>query len=138
VAGITDGFLPLAEMDDATWERVFAVNVTAVMRLTQAVLPLMLAAGRGAIVNVSSEASLRGSASDAAYAAYAASKHAVNGLTKSTAFFHKNQGIRANAVAPGGYSSTSKPRSAPSTPPPFSARSCRPPCRLRPLPNRSP
>jgi NAD(P)-dependent dehydrogenase (short-subunit alcohol dehydrogenase family) len=44
VAGIMDAFLPPAEVDDATWERVFAVNVTAPMRLTRAVLPLMLAA----------------------------------------------------------------------------------------------
>jgi NAD(P)-dependent dehydrogenase (short-subunit alcohol dehydrogenase family) len=50
-------------------------------------------------VNVSSEASLRGSA---AGVAYTASKHAVNGLTKSTAFFHKGQGVRANGVVPGG------------------------------------
>jgi NAD(P)-dependent dehydrogenase (short-subunit alcohol dehydrogenase family) len=98
VAGIMDAFLPPAEVDDATWERVFAVNVTAPMRLTRAVLPIMLAAGGGAIVNVSSEASLRASASGAAYTA---SKHAVNGLTKSTAVFYKGQGIRANAVAPG-------------------------------------
>ncbi len=98
VAGIMDAFLPPAEVDDATWDRVFAVNVTAVMRLTRAVLPLMLAAGRGAIVNVSSEASLRASASGVAYAA---SKHAVNGLTKSVAVFYKGRGIRANAVAPG-------------------------------------
>jgi NAD(P)-dependent dehydrogenase (short-subunit alcohol dehydrogenase family) len=98
VAGIMDAFLPPAEVDDATWERVFAVNVTAVMRLTRAVLPLMLAAGGGAIVNVSSEASLRASASGVAYTA---SKHAVNGITKSTAVFYKGDGIRANAVAPG-------------------------------------
>jgi len=98
VAGIMDGFLPPAEIDDQTWERVFAVNVTSMMRMTRAVLPIMLAAGGGAIVNVSSEASLRGSA---AGVAYTASKHAVNGLTKSTAFFH-SQGIRANAVVPGG------------------------------------
>ena len=99
VAGIMDGFLPPAEIDHQTWEQVFAVNVTSVMRLTRAVLPIMLAAGEGAIVNVSSEASLRGSA---AGVAYTASKHAVNGLTKSTAFFYKSQGIRANAVVPGG------------------------------------
>ena len=98
VAGIMDAFLPPAEVDDATWERVFAVNVTAPLRLTRAVLPLMLAAGGGAIVNVSSEASLRASASGVAYTA---SKHAVNGLTKSTAVFYKGNGIRANAVAPG-------------------------------------
>jgi NAD(P)-dependent dehydrogenase (short-subunit alcohol dehydrogenase family) len=99
VAGIMDGFLPLAEIDDQTWERVFAVNVTSMMRLTRTVLPIMLAAGGGAIVNVSSEASLRGSA---AGVAYTASKHAVNGLTKSTAFFYHRQGIRTNAVVPGG------------------------------------
>jgi NAD(P)-dependent dehydrogenase (short-subunit alcohol dehydrogenase family) len=98
VAGIMDSFLPPAEVDDATWERVFAVNVTAAMRLTRALLPMMLAAGAGAIVNVSSEASLRASASGVAYTA---SKHAVNGLTKSTAVFYKGNGIRANAVAPG-------------------------------------
>jgi NAD(P)-dependent dehydrogenase (short-subunit alcohol dehydrogenase family) len=99
VAGIMDGFLPPGEVDDETWERVFAVNVTSIIRLTRAVLPIMLEAGHGAIVNVSSEASLRGSA---AGVAYTASKHAVNGLTKSTAFFYKRQGIRANAVVPGG------------------------------------
>jgi NAD(P)-dependent dehydrogenase (short-subunit alcohol dehydrogenase family) len=65
---------------------VLAVNLTSIMRLTRAVLPVMLAAGRGTIVNVSSEASLRG---PAAGVAYTASKHAVNGLTKSTAFFCK-------------------------------------------------
>ena len=90
VAGIMDAFLPPAEVDDATWERVFAVNVTAVMRLTRAVLPMMLAAGGGSIVNVSSEASLRASASGVAYTA---SKHAVNGITKSTAVFYKGNGV---------------------------------------------
>jgi NAD(P)-dependent dehydrogenase (short-subunit alcohol dehydrogenase family) len=89
VAGIMDAFLPPAEVDDATWERAFAVNVTAVMRLTRAVLPIMLAAGGDAIVDVSSEASLRASASGVAYTA---SKHAVNGITKSTAVFHKGNG----------------------------------------------
>jgi NAD(P)-dependent dehydrogenase (short-subunit alcohol dehydrogenase family) len=58
----------------------------------------VVAAGGGAIVNVSSEASLRASASGVAYTA---SKHAVNGITKSTAVFYKGDGIRANAVAPG-------------------------------------
>jgi NAD(P)-dependent dehydrogenase (short-subunit alcohol dehydrogenase family) len=96
--GIMDGFLPPAEMDDATWERVLAVNLTATMRTTRAVLPLMLAVGKGAIVNVSSEAGFRASASGVAYAA---SKAAVNSLTRSTALFYRPQGIRCNAVAPG-------------------------------------
>lgn len=96
--GIMDGFLPPAEIDDVTWERVLAVNLTATMRATRAVLPRMLAARRGAIVNVSSEAGFRASASGVAYAA---SKAAVNSLTRSTALFYRDQGIRCNAVAPG-------------------------------------
>ncbi|PYY37542.1 MULTISPECIES: SDR family NAD(P)-dependent oxidoreductase [unclassified Curtobacterium] len=98
VAGIMDAFLPPDEVDDATWERVFSVNVTGPMRLTRAVLPLMIAAGRGSVVNVASEAALKASA---AGAAYTSSKHAIAGYTKSVAFFHGPQGIRANAVAPG-------------------------------------
>lgn len=98
VAGIMDGFLPTAELDDATWDRVLAVNLTGVMRLTRAVLPHMVDAGRGSIVNVSSEAGLRGSC---AGTAYTTSKHAVNGFTKSTAFFYAPKGVRCNAVAPG-------------------------------------
>lgn len=98
VAGIMDGFLPTAEIDDATWDRVLAVNLTAMMRLTRAVLPAMLKAGSGSIVNVSSEAGLRASA---AGTAYTTSKHAVNGFTLSTAFFYTPKGIRCNAVAPG-------------------------------------
>jgi len=98
VAGIMDGFLPPDEVDDATWERVMSVNVTGPMRLTRAVLPVMIEAGKGAIVNVASEAALRASASGAAYTA---SKHAIAGYTKSVAFFHGPQGIKANAVAPG-------------------------------------
>lgn len=97
-AGIMDAFLPAAEVDDATWERVMNVNVTAIMRLTRAVLPKMIEAGAGSIVNVTSEAGLRGSA---AGVAYTTSKHAVIGYTKNTAFMYAPKGIRVNAVAPG-------------------------------------
>lgn len=98
VAGIMDGFLPAAELDDGTWERVIAVNVTALMRMCRAVLPLMLERDGGSIVNVSSEAGLRGSA---AGTAYTTSKHAVVGFTRSVAFFYTSRGVRCNAVAPG-------------------------------------
>ncbi len=98
VAGIMDFFLPLGEVDDATWDRVMAVNVTGVMRLTRAVLPVMEAQGGGAIVTVASKASV---GAGAAGAAYTTSKHAVIGLVKSVAYFYGPKGIRSNAVLPG-------------------------------------
>ncbi|HEY0261091.1 MAG TPA: SDR family NAD(P)-dependent oxidoreductase [Lacisediminihabitans sp.] len=98
VAGIMDDFTPVHEVSDAVWDRVFRINVLGTMRLSRAVLPLMLAAGSGSIVNVASEAGLRGSA---AGVAYTASKHAVVGITKSSAVMYAPLGIRVNAVAPG-------------------------------------
>jgi NAD(P)-dependent dehydrogenase (short-subunit alcohol dehydrogenase family) len=97
-AGIMDSFLPTAEITDEVWERVMNVNVTSQMRLMRAVLPGMIAEGLGRIVNVASEAGIRAGASGTTYSA---SKHAVIGLTKSTAFFYGVKGIRCNAVAPG-------------------------------------
>ncbi|MFC8600599.1 SDR family NAD(P)-dependent oxidoreductase [Isoptericola sp. NPDC057191] len=99
VAGIMDDMGAVHELTDAMWERVMRVNVDGTMRLMRAVLPGMLAAGRGRIVNVASEAGLRGSA---AGAAYTASKHAVVGLTKSSAVMYAGTGVQVNAVAPGG------------------------------------
>jgi NAD(P)-dependent dehydrogenase (short-subunit alcohol dehydrogenase family) len=98
VAGIMDNMTPVHEVSDDVWRRVFAINVDGTMKLMRAVIPGMLERGYGSIVNVASEASLRGSA---AGAAYTASKHAVVGLTKSSAFMYGPAGIRINAVAPG-------------------------------------
>ena len=99
VAGVMDDFTPIHEVSDEVWQRVFRINVEGIMRLTRAVVPLMLEAGYGSIVNITSEAGLRGSA---AGVAYTASKHAVIGMTKSSAVMYGPRGIRVNAVAPGG------------------------------------
>jgi NAD(P)-dependent dehydrogenase (short-subunit alcohol dehydrogenase family) len=98
VAGIMDAFLPVGEIDDETWQRVLAVNLTAPMQLMRAVLPSMLERGNGAIVNVASEAGIKGGC---AGAAYTASKHGLIGLTRNTAFIYGPRGVRVNAVLPG-------------------------------------
>ena len=98
IAGIMDDMTPWHEVGQAVWERVMNVNVNGMFLLTQAVLPHMLGAGAGSIVNIASEAGIRGSA---AGLAYTASKHAVVGMTRSAAFMYWPSGIRVNAVAPG-------------------------------------
>jgi NAD(P)-dependent dehydrogenase (short-subunit alcohol dehydrogenase family) len=99
IAGINDDFSPAGETTDAVWDRVIAINLTAPFKLMRAVLPLMEAAGSGAVLNVSSEAGLRGNSSGNAYTA---SKHGIIGVTKSAAFMYGPKGIRVNSVAPGG------------------------------------
>ena len=98
VAGIMDDMTALHEVSDKVWERVMNVNVTGTFKLTRAVIPAMLKARMGSIVNIASEAALRGSA---AGLAYTASKHAVVGMTKSSSFMYAPHNIRVNAVAPG-------------------------------------
>ena len=97
-AGIMDGMNAAADVTDAEWERVLRINLTAPFLLTRAALPHLIAKGKGAIVNTSSEAGLRGSA---AGAAYTASKHGIVGLTRSTAIMYRSVGVRTNAIAPG-------------------------------------
>ena len=99
IAGINDDFSPAGETSDAVWDRVIAINLTAPIKLMRAVLPVREQAGRGSVLNVSSEAGLRGNASGNAYTA---SKHGIIGVTKSAAFMYGPKGIRVNSVAPGG------------------------------------
>lgn len=98
-AGIMDGMEPAGEINDDKWERVFAINTTSVMRSTRKVLPIFLQKKKGVIVNVASAGGLNGAR---AGAAYTASKHAVVGFTKNTGYMYATEGIRCNAIAPGG------------------------------------
>jgi NAD(P)-dependent dehydrogenase (short-subunit alcohol dehydrogenase family) len=97
-AGIMDRMSAAHETDDAEWNRVLRVNLTAPFLLTRAVLPHMLTAGAGSLVFTGSEAGLRGGA---AGAAYTAAKHGITGLVKNLAVMYREQGIQANMIAPG-------------------------------------
>ncbi|MCA0243023.1 MAG: SDR family oxidoreductase [Proteobacteria bacterium] len=83
---------------EESFRRVLDVNLTSAFLTCKHVLPHMLARGKGAVVNVSSLASLRYSYP---YASYQASKAGLNQLTQSVALQFAKQGIRANAVLPG-------------------------------------
>jgi NAD(P)-dependent dehydrogenase (short-subunit alcohol dehydrogenase family) len=89
---------PLVEFNDEFWDLTFAVNVTAPYLLTKLVLPAMIEKRWGRIVNI---ASINAKIPSPHGAAYIASKHAVAGLTKATAFEVGPHGITCNAVCPG-------------------------------------
>lgn len=96
-AGITHRNQPMLEVDEATFDRVFAVNVKSIYLMTQAVLPLMRERRSGSIVNIGSTAGIR---PRPGLAWYNASKGAVNLLSKSMAAELGPEGIRVNAVCP--------------------------------------
>ncbi|SDQ29652.1 NAD(P)-dependent dehydrogenase, short-chain alcohol dehydrogenase family [Curtobacterium sp. UNCCL20] len=97
-AGIGAAPQPIGEYDVAAWDRVRSVDLDGVFYGLRYEIPAMLAAGGGAIVNMSS---VLGSVGIAQNAAYVASKHALVGLTKVAALEYTAQGVRTNAVGPG-------------------------------------
>lgn len=89
----------ILDCGDADWERSFEVNVTSAHRMIRALLPGMLERGRGAIVNVASAVGATKAAPNRY--AYAATKGAIQALTKAVAIDWINRGIRCNALCPG-------------------------------------
>ncbi len=99
-AGITWA-APAAKMPLEKWRKVIDVNLTGAFLFSQAAGREMLKAGYGRIINVASIAGLIASVHGPHYAAYAASKAGLMGLTRELASSWGRQGIRVNAIAPG-------------------------------------
>jgi 2-hydroxycyclohexanecarboxyl-CoA dehydrogenase len=96
-AGITD-FTPFLEVTEEGWDRIMSVNLKSMLLCTQTVLPDMLAAGWGRVINISSSSAQSGSAR---MTTYAASKGGVIAFTKSLALELAASGVTVNNIPPG-------------------------------------
>ncbi|MCE4373892.1 SDR family NAD(P)-dependent oxidoreductase [Xanthomonas hortorum] len=97
-AGIGGALLPAGELPAEDWQRVIDINLSGVAHGLRYQIPAILAAGGGAIVNMSSILGLVG---DPGEPAYVAAKHGVTGLTRSAALAYSARGIRINSIHPG-------------------------------------
>lgn len=97
IAGGFDMGPPVHETADALWRRLSDLNVATLINASRAVVPVMLDAGHGKIINVAAASAVSGKG---AMGAYCASKSAVARLTESMSFELRESGINVNAVAP--------------------------------------
>ncbi len=97
-AAIATGSLPVCALDEADWSAALDVNLTGAWRMARAVMPQMLAAGRGVVLNMSSQL---GHVGAAGRGAYGASKAGLLALTRAIAVDYASQGIRAVSLSPG-------------------------------------
>ena len=97
-AGVMDQNQGVAEVPYDMWCRVMGINLDGPMYATRRAIPHMTKQGGGSIINTCSIAGLSGAAGGVAYTV---SKHALVGLTRSTAWIYGPQGVRCNAICPG-------------------------------------
>jgi NAD(P)-dependent dehydrogenase (short-subunit alcohol dehydrogenase family) len=97
-AGVMDYMAGVGELSDEVWRRVMGINLDGPMFTSRRAVQYMLTHGGGSIINVASTAALHGGA---AGAAYTTSKHALIGLSRSTAWMYAKRGIRCNVICPG-------------------------------------
>ena len=98
-AGGSDGFALIHEMTDEAWRNAMDFVLNSAFWGTRRALPHMLADGFGRIINISSIEGKQGNKPNVAH--YITAKHALNGLTKATAFEYGKRGITCNAICPG-------------------------------------
>ena len=99
VAGIPQKHMPIEDIDDSLWDKIYAVNVKGVFHTLKYVIPFMKNAKAGAIVNVSSIGGITPLPNGSAYAS---SKSAVINLTKTAAMELAPYRVRVNCICPGG------------------------------------
>jgi len=96
---LEDGGRPTHDVPEERWRQVLDVNLTGVFLCSKAALPHMLERGRGNVISISSGL---GRYAAPGYAPYNASKHGLEGLTKTMALDYEDAGVNVNALDPGG------------------------------------